>query len=297
MPERILTIVLILNLLISLILLIVMFHRDRKKAVICLAINLMLPLIGLLFSLMMLIRFKESRYEMAAGEIIRKYKLKEMEYVDNERLQNTVPVNDALALSSEKERRTFLLGLLRKKELSSLRDSLKKALTNADTEASHYAASALMELQRESYTMMMEKEKAYRTVPLTYEDAISYGAAIINYLENSEVGQLESYTFRTRYEEVMKVVLTKFRKECQGRDYENYIDMLQKQGRLEEARVYAGQYLEHFPQAENSYLYGMKICYLQNDRAGFDEMLTKIGKSKCMLSPESLSRIRFWQQL
>lgn len=289
-------ILLIINLIISIVIFILQLPINRKIAFICLFTSAFIPIFGPLMCAAMLIQFQEGRHEMAADETIKKYAIKETEYVDQERLRNVVPTNDALSISNESERRTFLLGLLRKKDLKSLNNTLKKALTNEDSEASHYAASAIMELQRESYSVMMENEKIYKqSSPASYEDSIAYAVSIMGYLDCSEVGQLENYTFRSRYETTMKYIIDNHLDSCNPTDFENLIDMLIKQGRNEEASIYSKKYCKQFPDVENSLVYRLQTAYLQNDETEFQETIKNIHNSDFVLSPSTLSMIRFWK--
>lgn len=293
--ETVILIVLALNLIASIIIFAFQFVRNRRLAFICLGLGVFVPVIGLLMCMIMLIRLKSGRHEMEAGETIKKFKIQNVEYVDEERLRSVVPASDALSISDESERRSYLLGLLRQRDMSSLRDTLKMALTNKDSEASHYAASAIMELQRESYAVMSEKEKLYEAMETkTYDTAVSYAWSIMSYLESSEVGQLENYMFREKYENVMKDILESFPDKVQNEDFENLIDMFLKQGRLEEASLYADKYLQQLPMSENSYVYIMKTAYARGDNEKFNKALEGIRASKVVLSPETLTLVRFW---
>lgn len=298
MSGRLVIVLLIVNVLMTIVITNFTFRKDQTLALLRFVLSFFIPGVGILLCMIMRIRHNNSCFEMAASGKIKKYKLKNMEFMDEKQLQNMVPANDALGMSDEKERRKYMLGLLKQEEMSSLRGTLKKALSNEDSEVSHYAASGLMELQRESYAVMTDREMVYREGETnTYGKAIDYAASILAYLKNSEIGQLESYTFRRRYEEVMKGILSDFPKECISEDYENLIDILLKQSRLEEAGIYAKEYNKAFCNNENSYLYCMKVSYQQNSKEGFQKALSELRNSSITISSDTLSLVRFWAEV
>lgn len=286
----------LLSFMVSFAIFLLELQKNKKFAIICLIIGSLVPVFGVIMCIVMSIQFKEGWHEMASDETIVKYSIEAAEYVDKDLLYNMVPSNDALTLSGESERRNFLLGLLRQKDMSALNNTLKKALTNKDSEASHYAASAIMELQRESYSVMMDNEKIYKQDEFaSYDDSIAYAVSIMSYLNCSEVGDLENYTFRNRYESVMKHILKNHYDCCSPSDFENLIDMLIKQGRYEEASIYSEKYRRCFPDSENGFIYDLKISYLQHDEDKFLEIISDIHNSDIILSPSALSMIRFWK--
>lgn len=295
MTTRIILLFLAANTLISLVIFIVAMVRNRRTALGCLFVSLFVPGIGPIMCLVMAFPFKKSHYAMDTEEVIRRLKMDQVEYVDNERLMSTVPANDALTLSSESDRREYLLGLLRQRDMESLRGILHQAVYNNDSEASHYAASAIMELQRVSFSNMEKAAKDYVPGPEgSYEAAIGYAVSIMLYLENSEVGQLENYTFRSRYETVMRDVLENHTEECTGNDYENMIGFLLRQGRLDEAWQYAEVYTEAEPMNESGYLLMMQAAYQQGDASRFAGAYNALRGSDTVLSPKGLETVRFW---
>ena len=290
-------IMLIVNALVSLGIGIFQLGRNKRLALICFLTGLFVPVFGPAMCAAIGVRFKEGRHHMAVEETIRSYKIQESEYMDEERLRNVVPAEDAFSISGESQRRSFLLGLLRQKDIGSLAGVLKKALTNEDAEASHYAASAIMELQRSTYSDMMAYEAEYKAdaVP-DYGKSIRYAAAIMLYLDSSEVGELENFTFRSRYEKVMEYILGSLTEECSPTDFENMIGMLLKQGRLTEAAEYGKKFGERFPDTESSYILRMQTAYCRHNEREFTDALSDLKKSSVLISAEGLDMVRFWSK-
>lgn len=271
------------------------FFKSPKLALLSLFLGLMLPVFGPILCLVLRFPFRRGRHQMAIEETIRGYRIEATEYIDKERLRNVVPVQDALNLNGESERRAFLLGLLRQKEAAGLTDTLKKALANEDPEVSHYAASAIMELQRDQYSEMMDREKEYKSQEKpSYAQSIGYAVAILNYLDSSEVGQLENYSFRSRYEKVMQYILTEKAAESSPVDFENMVEMLLRQGRYTEATDYGERYGTRYPEMEGSFLCRLRIAYHQRDLEKFSKVLEELKASPIQLSGTGLNLIRFW---
>lgn len=296
MFEKVFLVLMIANFIGSLILFFVQLRSSKRRAFCCLLLTVFLPILGFMFCGFMFIRFNEKGYSMDDNETIQKYKIKPAEYIDESRSMRIVPANDALSLSDESNRRGFLLGLLRQRDMQSLRGTLQMALHNEDPEASHYAASAMMELQREAYTQMESAEEAYKEDEANYENATAYAASIMLYLENSEIGQLENYTFREKYETVLKRILKENEEECNPRDFENLINLYIKEGRLDEALSYCEKYVETFPRNENSYMLEMQVAYEKGDKQVFLDTFKAMRNSEVTLSSDALSMVRFWMQ-
>ena len=288
--------VIILNIIASTAIGIFQYRRSRSLALICFFTGILVPVFGPVMCFAMCIRFKDGHHQMAVEETIRSYKIKEAEYVDEQRLRNVVPVDDALSINSESERRAFLLGLLRQKDIHNLAGTLKKALTNEDSEASHYAASAIMELQRNTYSEMMDRQAEYQKAQSPdYDTSIAYAASIMAYLESSEVGSLENFAFRSRYEEVMNYILFNLTEDCTPTDFENMTDMMISKGRLAEADAYASKFGERFPDMESSFICRLRLAYEQRNRTKFSKVMDELTASPIQLSYSGLSMVRFWQ--
>ena len=290
------TTLLLINAVASVILLLFLLRRGGKLALCCFLLSFFVPVFGFIMCIIMAFPIKK-KYAMDIEETIRKYKPEDVEYVNQYQLMTTVPANDALTISGESERRSYLLGLLRHREMESLTDILHASIHNSDSEASHYAASAVMELQRISYNNMEAAGKLYVPGPDgAYKDAVNYASSIMLYLKNSEIGLLENYTLRNKYEEVMRDIIKNHTEECTEDDYSNYVNMLLKQLRNAEAMSAAEKFSQAFPLSEEAYLLMMRAAYQQNDSELFNGIISKLRESGVPLSPEGLKTIRFWIQ-
>lgn len=285
----------IISTLLGLVIFVLFRRKDRQAAYRMLPIATLLPGVGPILCLIMIMPFRKNHYALGAEESIRKMKIEPGEYVDRERLMSTVPAHDALTLSSESERRRYLLGLLRQREMSSLRGILHQAVYNRDSEASHYAASGIMELQRVSYQNMEDAKKAYTAGETgSYQAARDYAAAIFDYLKDSEIGKLENEIFRRRYEAVMRDILEHHR-EAAAQDYRDLIGFLLGEDRVQEAFPIAQATLEAFPEEEN-YLLLLEIAYRLQNPERFYETLEQLKSSGVELSAKGLNLVRFWSQ-
>lgn len=282
--------------ILTLSLFLVLFLRRPSLALPCLCLSLPIPLLGPALSLVMLLPFRREGYAMTAEESIQRLDGAHGEYTGVDRLMNTVPASDALTLSAEGDRRAYLLGLLRQREIEPLRPILHRALHNADAESAHYAASAIMELQRLAYNAMEQAAKAYVPGPDgSWEAARRYGEAIALYLENSEVGNLENVLSRRQYESVMVDLLQSHAAACTGEDYAAMARFLLSERRFEEALAYTQAYVRAFPAQEDGYLLTLCIAYSIGDARLFGEVLESLKASRAVLSPEALASIRFWR--
>jgi len=83
-----------------------------------------------------------------------------IEGIDFEKEINIVPLEDSLIFNEDKIKRSYLIHILKKDFVSHIK-GLKKALENDDTETSHYAAAALMEIKNQFELMIQSAGKRY----------------------------------------------------------------------------------------------------------------------------------------
>ena len=83
------------------------------------------------------------------------------EAIDFENEINTIPMEDSLEFSDNKTKRAYLIYIL-KKDFTGHVKSLQKALRSDDSETSHYAAAALMEIRKEFEVMLQNAGEKYQ---------------------------------------------------------------------------------------------------------------------------------------
>lgn len=153
--DKLILILLIINIIISLIWFIL---KLEKKQVAWMALFFIcLPGLGYLIYYVPRILEKiiyENKYDRES--LVKRFdieKSQERPYLEEE--LNVVPIEDAMVISNNTEKRTLLLNQLKKDMLNSYR-SLLVAENDEDSESAHYVAAAKMEVYRSYASTKME---------------------------------------------------------------------------------------------------------------------------------------------
>ena len=112
----------------------------------------MLPVVGFLFFIVTAISGKFAKNTDNILESYLKYiqDKKHVYYEENidfEKGINTIPFQDSLYFSDNKDKRAYLIYILKKDFIKHIK-GLQKAIESDDSETSHYAAAALMEIKK-----------------------------------------------------------------------------------------------------------------------------------------------------
>lgn len=122
-------------------------RRTKKgKMLIFIRFFLMLfcPVIGILYFVCSMLFHKLLFHKKVdlSDVIFNKEKIRQVERSDLERERNIAPIEETIAVSDYKNQRQLMMNVLRNDYRDSL-GSISLALNSADSEVSHYAASAL----------------------------------------------------------------------------------------------------------------------------------------------------------
>ena len=121
-------------------------RRTKKgKMLVFIRFFLMLfcPVIGILYFVCSMLFHKLLFHKVYLSDVIfNKEKIRQVERSDLERERNIAPIEETIAVSDYKNQRQLMMNVLRNDYRDSL-GSISLALNSADSEVSHYAASAL----------------------------------------------------------------------------------------------------------------------------------------------------------
>ena len=160
------------------------FHDNRRAYVIRFVVMLLCPVVGPLFFFgSHLVFFLFFRREVDLADVIfSKERTRQHLKADEERERNIVPVEEALAVSDQKNLRGLMLNVLRGDIQESL-ESITLALDSEDSETSHYAASVLRDELNEFRTYV---QKLYGEMKNEEDDETDCEEMLIGYRRGAE---------------------------------------------------------------------------------------------------------------
>ena len=215
------------------------------------------------------------------------------EHPDIREALNIAPVEDAVAVSGNTEKRALLLGQL-KKNLKENYRSLLAAEQDGDSESVHYVAAAKMEIYRLGQTRWLECRRAYEQEPDDPEKYHAACGALMEMLDSGVLSAKEQSAYRKRLCSLVQGQIDAGGSEVSPREYEEYLGSLVELGRYADAELlWQGSAVRM--RSEAVYQDMLKMFYQMGDRQKFEGILGDLRKNKQIrLSPRGLEQLRYW---
>lgn len=215
------------------------------------------------------------------------------EHPDVREALNVVPVEDAMAVGANADKRALLLKQL-KKDLQANYRILLVAEQDSDSESAHYVAAAKMEMYRLHQARWLECRRDYERDP---DNAQVYHTActVLSEMLASEVlSAREQRAYQRRLCELVQRQMATAEEEATAREYEECLACLVALGRQAEAeRLWQRQ--GDRMRSETAYREMLKLYHDAGDRQKFEDILDDLRKNRQVrLSPDGLEQLRYW---
>lgn len=215
------------------------------------------------------------------------------EHPDVREALNVAPVEDAMAISGNVEKRALLLKQL-KKDLKENYKILLAAEQDADSESAHYAAIAKREIYRLHQARWMECRRDYEQDPGNPEKYHTACAVLIEMLESEVLSAREQSAYRKRLCDLVQRQIDAGESEVSLKEYEEYLNSLAELGRNKDAQMLWQEHADRM-QTETAYHYMLKMYYRAGDREKFEDLLDDLRQNRQIrLSPRGLEQLRYW---
>ena len=215
------------------------------------------------------------------------------EHPDVREALNVVPVEDAMAVSGNTEKRALLLKQL-KKDLKENYRILLAAEKDEDSESAHYAAAAKMELYRLQQTRWLECRRDHAQDPDDPEKYHAACEALIDMLTSGILSSREQSAYEKRLCDLVNVRLDAGEGEVSQREYEQYLNALVELGRYADAEHLWQEHADRI-RSEATYQSMLKMFYRAGERQKFEDLLNDLCKNRQIrLSPKGLEQLRYW---
>lgn len=205
---------------------------------------------------------------------------------------NIIPFEEALLISSVTEKRGLLLDIL-KEDMVNNYYVTKTALDDNDSETSHYAAAASMEVSKNLRELIQSVEAEFiiqRENPFIRR---TYMDSLYNYLNIGVLSGRDRKISLDKYIVLMGESIMNYESMLTQMDYVYLITFLIETGDLYEAEKIGTLRLEVIPD-EEVYKKLLEIYYIQKNQTKFAETLQGLQNSKIVLSAKGLEMVRFW---
>lgn len=271
-----------------------------KKLALSLCI-LLLPVLGVLFAASIYLAHRQMKRQLEAegrpalGDLIVSVE-DEPRWERNTTTQQSMeilPLEDALLHSNVSSRRRMLLNALKTEaiERSSL---LEAAVSNEDTETSHYAVTAVMEEKRRMTIALQRSSQLLNAHPNEADHLAAHAIILKKILESA---MLDSRTYAIYQRDWANVLERWIEIDPEAESaYQDIIEIELECGNANAAFQWCERYKHKFPKCEIPYLVSLKVSYYLRDRRLMMKQLELLKQSGVSFSPEALQTVRYWEQ-
>lgn len=258
----------------------------------------MLPILGFLFFIVSAILGKFTRNTDNILENYFKYieDKKHIYYeqnIDFEKEINTIPVQDSLYFNDNKGKRAYIIYILKKDYVKHIK-SLQKAINSDDSETSHYAAAALMEIKKQFEILIQNASESYYMNSDDINLMIEYANVLKKYLKSGIADKVDYYGYLDKYSMVLEKLLSRYH------ENENYfsekISTDIELGNFESANEFCRKFFEYFPNNEKPYLVLLKLHYIARNLNSFEKVLGEFKNKEITLTEYASDMIGFWEK-
>ncbi|KIL43538.1 hypothetical protein KP77_32440 [Jeotgalibacillus alimentarius] len=210
--------------------------------------------------------------------------------VDIEEETNVIPIQDALILNHNDIKRKMLIHSLKENTMTNML-VLQKALENEDSETSHYAASAIVEMKRKRLNHIKKVEDSLSREETS--DLLSeYVQAIKQYMDSGFLDDITKHKYREKLSTALNQLLESG--EALPWHCKIKVETELELKRYQEAEAASSFFLDQYPSEEQAYLTAMKVYYATNNELGIRQMLKQIRRNRIFLTTEGADIVRFW---
>jgi hypothetical protein len=289
----------VLHLFISLIYFAFILHRKSlQQSIYRFIVVFFLPGLGLLFLLFSgilgkIIKETENIEESYQEYIKDSEQITYIQDIDYSRELNTIPLSDSLSLGTIKQRRAFLVDLL-KKDYTRYISVLQRAVSNEDSETSHYAGAALMEIKRQFEELLRERDRKYSGNKDNINALKNNIETIKKYLDSGLPDEVEKQEYSASLSYMLEKYLEKDR--LNKMYFIDKINLDLKLGNLKEAEKFSKDFCRFFVDDHEPYFMLMKYFFKTNNIKSIKKVLNHIKDRQFSLDEKNRQLLDYWER-
>ena len=214
-----------------------------------------------------------------------------LEHPDVESELNLVPMEEAIMIDDKESLRQLLMTVLRG-DMSKSINAVTKALNSSDSEASHYAASAIMDIMNDFQNTLQKFQAQLDANPDDIEVHQLYIEYLIKMLSTDFLSDLELQTYVYMLLHICQNLYEKSKPSVKVAYETNLVDLLVKIGDLQNANIWIEHLLEDYPDNQEMYRCVLHFYYDTKDKDKFFNHLDNLKKSDIDIDKDLLDLIR-----
>lgn len=277
-------------------------HRDKREWWIRFVLVASLPIIGFLMPAFWSKRWHDTNASknrlteldmLSQTNIMAKNQFSVFTKPEAEKEMNVVPLEEALLVNDLSTRRRVIIDLLKQDSIGHL-EVLRMAVSNEDSETSHYAVSAIMEVKRKLMLMLQEFAVQYEENKDDPHLLRSYADVLKSYMRSGFLDERTMLKHNHLYSMLLDRLL-----EIMPESPDAYVEKINTDLDLSnymEAERAALIYREKYPRSEDAYLCLIKVYFTLRAVDKLNGTIEELKTSPIRLSSRALIVIRFWSK-
>lgn len=266
------------------------YHAPKRMNMVNMVWICCLPVIGPVCGLVMVRSLRNSELDtswMDTAEERRRLRFGTIAHVDD-----TVPLEEALLINDPARRRKMMMSILRSDPMAYL-DLLLVARFNEDTETAHYAASTIMELQRQLQMALQQQQAEVIRDKTNQEKHKAYLQLLEKYCAS---GLLEGQLLRRQ-----RLMLAEALEEALALEEDEALMAMASQnylalGEAFEARQKAERMLALWPHEEQPWLEAMRVTVESQNKRDLQRLKEKIKQTPIDWTKGGREQMALWME-
>ena len=268
-------------------------EKDPVRYVILSLFMLLCPVLGpafLGFGILFYHLFFDTSIDLAAITFSKK-RVDVVERPDESDEINLIPMEEAIMINDKENLRNLLLTVLRGDVKKSI-NAVTKALNSSDSEASHYAASAIMDIMNEFQKTLQKFYAQMDAEPDDTEVMVLY----INYLSEmlgaGFLSELEEKTYIYSLQKVCERLFHADPTQLKPMHYTALISLLTKINDLQSSELWIQRFTTNYPDHIEMYRCALHHYFSIKDKIHFFEYMNRLKHSNIPIDNDMLELIR-----
>lgn len=214
-----------------------------------------------------------------------------LEHPDMNEEINLVPMEEAIMIDDKESLRQLLLTVLRG-DVSKSISAVSKALNSSDSEASHYAASAIMDIMADFQNTLQKFHAQLESNPDDREVNQLYIEYLIKMLNANFLSDLEIKTYVYMLQSNCETVYQKDATMLRPEYYNSLVNLLMRIGDIQTAAQWVGRLQQNYPDNMEMYRCALHFYFDTRDKDSFFNYLNQLKKSDISIDKDLLELIR-----
>jgi len=276
----------------------ILYRKNLQQSIFRFIVVLLLPGPGIIFfilsGLLNRVLKETENIENTYQEYIQdKDHINYVEGIDFQSEINTVPLGDSLTMGTRQQRRLFLLQLL-KKDYSRYIKVLQKAVGNEDSETSHYAGAALIEIKKQFEQLIHSADEEYKNNSSDISAIRKNIDTIKKYINSGLSDEIERKEFAIS----LSYLLEKYLEKDQARK-QYFIDKIKLDLDLKNydyAEEYCKKFCHYFPEEQEAYFMLLKFFYSTHNLRSLKKVSDFIKNKQFNLNKRNKQMQDYWER-